>query len=64
MKKTVLCILLLLTFVQFIFALPNYNNGNGTIVSEKNENGIKTLVRKCEREVVIGNLLDEKDRDV
>ena len=58
MKKTVLCILLLLTFVQFIFALPNYNNGNGTVLSEKTENGIKITVRKCELEVVIGNLLD------
>ena len=46
MKKTVLCILLLLTFVQFIFALPNYNNGNGTVLSEKTENGIKITVRK------------------
>jgi hypothetical protein len=64
MKKTVLCILLLLTFVQFIFALPNYNNGNGTVLSEKTENGIKITVRKCELEVVIGNLLDEKYRDV
>ena len=64
MKKSVVCILLLAIFWQFTFALPNYNNGNGTIVSEKTENGIKTLVRKCEREVVIGNLLAEKDRDV
>ena len=44
MKKSVLCILLLLTFVQFIFALPNYNNGNGTVLSEKTENGIKITV--------------------
>ena len=64
MKKTVLCILLLLTFAQFIFASPNYNNGNGTVLSEKTENGIKITVRKCELEVVIGNLLDEKYRDV
>ena len=46
MKKTVLCILLLLTFAQFIFASPNYNNGNGTVLSEKTENGIKITVRK------------------
>ena len=64
MKKSVVCVLLLAIFAQFAFALPNYNNGNGTIVSEKTEKGIKTVVRKCEREVVIGNLLDEKDRDV
>ena len=64
MKKSVVCVLLLAIFGQFTFALPNYNNGNGTIVSEKTEKGIKTVVRKCEREVVIGNLLDEKNRDV
>lgn len=64
MKKSLVCVSLLLIFAQFAFALPNYNNGNGTILSEKTENGIKITIRKCELEVVVGDLLDEKYRDV
>ena len=45
-----------------IFAVPNYNNGNGTIISESNLHDKKIVIRKCIVEEVIGNLLREENR--
>ena len=61
MKKFIL--LLLLIFNHFVlFAAPNYNNGNGTILFESVEGNKKTVVRKCEMEVTIGEKLGKKSR--
>lgn len=61
MKKFI--VLLLLIFNHFVlFAAPNYNNGNGTILFESVEGNKKTVVRKCEMEVTIGEKLGKKSR--
>lgn len=44
------------------YADPDYNGGNGTIVKSSTENGVQTTLRKCELEVVIGDVLQEKSR--
>ena len=46
MKKRFLLIVLL-AFSQFVFANPNYKNGNGTIISSVEKDGVKTTIRKC-----------------
>ena len=63
MKKILISAIALLCFSALVYAVPNYNNGNGTIMFESEYNGVKTVIRKCELEVTIGDLLrKEKDR--
>lgn len=65
MKKIDSIFLILAICSTGLFANPNYKNGNGTIISSTNENGIKKTVRKCEMaDIEIGDLLDEKHRDI
>lgn len=64
MKKSFL-LLILLALSQIVFSNPNYKNGNGTIIFSKNEDGVKTTIRKCEIDAIeIGDLLSEKNRDI
>ncbi len=52
-------------FCQLLFSSPNYNNGNGTIESVSEKDGIKTTIRKCEIDnVIIGNLLYDQYRTI
>ncbi len=39
--------------------VPNYANGNGTIVFSSNTDGVSTIIRKCEMSVTIGPMLSE-----
>ena len=56
--KKVFLISIFIIFCQLLFSSPNYNNGNGTIVSVSEKDGIRTTIRKCEiDDVIIGNLL-------
>lgn len=65
MKKIHSIFIILAIYSTGLFANPNYKNGNGTIISSTNENGIKKTVRKCEMaDIEIGDLLDEKHRDI
>lgn len=64
MKKSILLIILL-SISQVVFSNPNYKNGNGTIITSSEENGIKTTIRKCIiNNIKIGDLLEEKNRTV
>ena len=64
MKKS-LFLIILLTLAQLIFANPNYNNGNGTIIFSQNQDGVKTTIRKCEIDsIIIGDLLADKNRNI
>lgn len=60
MKKFVLFLSIIFAFSHLSFAeqKPNYNNANGTIIFEKEENDTKMIIRKCEVEVTIGDLAD------
>lgn len=62
MKKRSLFVITFLLMCVFMYAAPNYNNGNGTVLSEFENNEIKITVRKCELHVVIGDLLREEHR--
>ena len=62
MKKRSLFVITFLLMCVFMYAAPNYNNGNGTVLSKFENNEIKTTVRKCELHVVIGDLLREEHR--
>lgn len=65
MKKFYIVFLLLTVCTLKLFAEPNYNGGNGTIISSTNENGIIKTIRKCEiNNIKIGDLLNEKNRDI
>ena len=64
MKKSILLIILL-SISQVVFSNPNYKNGNGTIITSSEENGIKTTIRKCLiNDIKIGDLLQEKNRTI
>lgn len=44
---------------------PNYENGNGTIISSKKIGGAQTIIRKCEvNDILIGDLLSEENRSI
>ena len=62
MKKCFFIAIILFLISSFTFAIPNYNNGNGTIISESNINNVKIIIRKCTVEVTIGDLLREQNR--
>jgi len=62
MKKWLFVIFLGLLSNAVIFAVPNYNNGNGTIISESSSHDKKIVIRKCIFEVIIGDLLEEHNR--
>ena len=47
---------------SFAFAVPNYNNGNGTIISELNIHNKRVIIRKCTVEAIIGDLLQKQNR--
>ena len=64
MKKILISAIALLCFSALVYAVPNYNNGNGTIMFESEYNGVKTVIRKCELEVTIGDLLRKENRFV
>ncbi|WP_191017478.1 hypothetical protein [Treponema zioleckii] len=56
---------ILLTLSQIAFGNPNYKNGNGTVISSTEKNGLKTTIRKCViKNVKIGDLLEEKNRNI
>ena len=64
MKKS-LFLIILVVLAQLIFANPNYNNGNGTIIFSQNQDGVKTTIRKCEIDsIIIGDLLADKNRNI
>ncbi|MCR5762384.1 MAG: SH3 domain-containing protein [Treponema sp.] len=44
--------------------LPDYKNGNGTILSITDEGGINTVIRKCEMEIPIGPMLSEEGHTI
>lgn len=65
MKKNCFVILFLITFCMHLVAEPDYKDGNGTIISSITEKEIRKTVRKCEVDNIrIGDLLDEKNRDI
>ena len=64
MKKSITTILISLISCLSLFAAPNYEGGNGTIISEKTENYKKVIIRKCELDVKIGDLLTESNRTI
>lgn len=39
--------------------IPNYADGNGTILSSFSKDGVSTIIRKCEMNVTIGQMLSE-----
>ena len=55
-------IVLAVTFVSFAETTANYNSGNGTIVFEEVSSDRIVTIRKCEIEVIIGDLAGEKER--
>ena len=64
MKKSILLIILF-SISQIVFPNPNYKNGNGTIITSSEENGVKTTIRKCIiNNIKIGDLLQEKNRTI
>ncbi len=64
MKKCSLFIILF-ALAQFGFSDPNYKNGNGTIISVFETEGIRSTVRKCIiNNIKIGDLLLEKNRTI
>jgi len=63
MKKFIIFCLLLIS--QFAFAVPNYKNGNGTIISNSEKNSVRATIRKCIiNNVKIGDLLEERNRTI
>lgn len=65
MKKNCFVILFLITFCMHLVAEPDYKDGNGTIISSITEKEIRKTIRKCEVDNIrIGDLLDEKNRDI
>ncbi len=61
MKK--LFFFLFITFCRFsIIAVPNYNNGNGTIIFETVEGNKKTEIRKCEMAIIIGSEIADSSK--
>ena len=64
MKKSILLIILL-SISQVVFSNPNYKEGNGTIISSTEDNGVRTTIRKCIiNNIKIGDLLQEKNRTI
>ena len=64
MKKSILLIILL-SISQIVFSNPNYKNGNGTIITSSEENGVKTTIRKCIiNNIKVGDLLKENNRTI
>ena len=62
MKKSILLIILF-SISQVVFSTPNYKDGNGTIITSSEENGVKTTIRKCIiNNIKVGDLLEENDR--
>ena len=45
-----------------VYAEPDYGGGNGTVLRSSEEGGVRTVLRKCELEAVIGDVLPEKSR--
>lgn len=64
MKKNILIVSIIFAVSHLSFAeiTANYNNANGTILLEKEENDTKVIIRKCEVDVTIGDLAKEKER--
>lgn len=64
MKKFVLliCVLSVVITISFAEEAPNYQNGNGTIIYENEEKDTKVIIRKCEVEVIIGDLASFEQR--
>ena len=64
MKRNTIFLLGLLYLTNVVSAteIGNYNNGNGTIIDQRNNNDSIIITRKCETEVVIGDLADEDQR--
>lgn len=61
MKK--ILVLLLLTYtIMFSFSQENdYNNGNGTIIETKTDDGIELTIRRHIQNIKIGDLADEEN---
>lgn len=65
MKKNCFVILFFVACCVYLVAEPDYKGGNGTIISSVSKKGIRKTVRKCEIDNIrIGDLLDEKNRDI
>ena len=62
MKKIFFILTLILLHSFVLYALPNYNNGNGTIIFEEVEGNKKTEIRKCEMKIVIGDELNNDSK--
>ena len=62
MKKVFLILILLLNSF-FIFAEADYNNGNGSIISDKKIDNIITI-RKFDLEVTVGDMLNNPARTI
>ncbi|MCI1209567.1 MAG: SH3 domain-containing protein [Treponema sp.] len=64
MKKNICLILIQVIIISIIFAAekPNYNEGNGTIISITNQENCKITIRKHNQKVKIGDLATEKRR--
>ena len=64
MKKSILLIVLL-CLSQIVFPDPNYKNGNGTIITASQKDGVKTTIRKCIiSNIKIGDCLPESNRTI
>lgn len=64
MKKSILLIILF-SISQVVFSTPNYKDGNGTIITSSEENGVKTTIRKCIiNNIKVGDLLKENNRTI
>jgi hypothetical protein len=64
MKKNILLIIVFF-IAQVVFSNPNYKDGNGTIITSFEEDGVKTTIRKCFiNNIKIGDLLEENNRTI
>ena len=59
MKKINFVLLLFITFGSFLYASPNYKNGNGTILQESTIDNYRITIRKCEISTICGEFLNE-----
>ena len=62
MKKRIFILGLALLYSFVLYAAPNYNNGNGTILFEEIKDNKKTEIRKLEMEITETYSLNEESK--
>jgi len=62
MNKKAVIFIIINFFIIKNFYSTDFSKDNGKIILQKNENNIQTIIRKCELEVIVGDMLNPQRR--